>query len=329
MLYFRYHDGTVGTGKNIKFKFKIVDKDDKVITDKKILDYIDKLVIPPAYKDVTIFYDKSPKILFEGFDDKGRKQQIYSQDHKQKSMKKKFCNLLNFGNVIPRIESDINKYMKNLKYDKNKIISLIIKIVIICGFRIGNLKYQKLYNSFGISVILKKHIKIINNEMLISFIGKKGVLNECVIKDKIIINELTKLISNKKSDDYVFKYELDGEFNIIKAIEINNWLKSYHENVTSKLFRTFDTNILFIEYTRTNAIDPEKLSETARKKIANNALKLISCQINNTPNICKKEYLFIDLLNLFLENPKSYKKYFYGCTCARKCFIGFLEEKCP
>lgn len=328
MLYFRYHDGTVGTGKNNKSKFKIVDKNDKIITDKKILDYIDKLVIPPAYKDVTIFYDKSPKILFEGFDDKGRKQQIYSQDHKQKSMKKKFCNLLNFGSVIPQIESDITKYMKNKKYDKNKIISLIIKIVIICGFRIGNLKYQKLYNSFGISVILKKHIKIINKKMHISFIGKKGVLNECVIEDLDLINELSKLISNKKSDDYVFKYELNGEFNIIKAIEINNWLKVYHENITSKLFRTFDTNILFIEYTRTHATDPEKLSENARKKIANNALKIISKQINNTPNICKKEYLFIDLLNLFLENPKLYKKHFYGCKCSRKCFIGFLEEKC-
>ena len=32
---------------------------------------------------------------------------------------------------------------------------MILKIVIVCGFRLGNLKYQKLYNSFGISNIFK------------------------------------------------------------------------------------------------------------------------------------------------------------------------------
>ena len=94
MLYFRIHDGfqKAKPGVNKKHKFKILDKDDNIVSDKTILEYINKLVIPPAYKDVTIFYEKSPKILFEGYDDKGRKKQIYSADHKKKSMKKKFCN---------------------------------------------------------------------------------------------------------------------------------------------------------------------------------------------------------------------------------------------
>jgi DNA topoisomerase-1 len=328
MLYFRLHTGTTGVGKNKKPTFKIVDKNDKVVTDKSILEYIKKLTIPPAYKNVTIFYEKSPKILFEGFDDKNRKQQIYSPKHKKKAMKKKFCNLLDFGSVLTNIESDIKKNIKNSKLTKNKIISLIIRIVMICGFRIGNLKYQKLYNSFGISVILKKHIKMCGKTMIISFIGKKGVLNECVIKDNTLITEVNKLIIGKKQNDYVFEYKIDQDFHVIKAIEINKWLKSYHENITSKLFRTFDTNILFIEYMRSNAVDPISLSESARKKLSTSALKVISCQINNSPSICRKEYLFIDLLNLFLEKPKKFKTYFYKCQCARKCFLNFLNDFC-
>lgn len=328
MLYYRIHDGVIRTDKNKKIKFKIIDRNDELVSDKNVLEYIKNLTIPPAYKDVTIFYEKSPKILFEGFDDKGRKQQIYSPAHKKKASRKKFCNLLDFGAILPRMESDLKKHIKNSKPTKEKIIAIIIKIIMICGFRVGNLKYQKLYNSFGISVILKKHIKMEGGNMLISFIGKKGVLNECVIKDKELITEVNKLIEGKKSDDYVFKYQLDREWYVVKAIEINKWLKSYHENVTSKMFRTFDTNILFIEFMRTNAVDPSKLSETARKKMSNAALKVISCQINNTPAICKKEYLFIDLLNLFIDKPKTFKKYFYKCSCSRKCFLAFLTDFC-
>lgn len=322
MIYFRIKDGT---DRNKKPKFKILDNKGKSVSNKKILEYIKSLVIPPAYRDVKIFYEKSPKILFEGFDDKGRKQQIYSKAHKKKAMKKKFTALIDFGKVLPKINADINKYIKEPTYTKNKIISLIIKIVMMCGFRIGNLKYQKLYNSFGISNIFKRHIKMKGKSMVIKFIGKKGVLNECVINNPILIKEMNGLIAGKKDTDYVFVYDSEDGSSIIKAIEINKWLKSYHESITSKAFRTWDTNILFIEYMRKES-DGEKMTQKERKKVVKEALKVISCQINNTPNICKKEYLHGDLFELYINHPRKYKKYFCGCDKASSCFIKYLSD---
>jgi len=323
MIYYRIKDGF---GKDKKPKFKILDKDDKPVSDKTVLEYIRKLVIPPAYADVKIFYEDSPKILFQGYDDKGRLQQIYSQGHKLKAMKKKFCHILDFAKVLPQINSDIDKYIKDTTFTKNKIISMILKIVIVCGFRLGNLKYQKLYNSFGISNIFKSHITVKGQEMHIKFIGKKGVSNECVIKDRQIITEMNKLMAGKSAKDYVFTHDQDGENKVITAIEINKFLKEYHVNTTSKHFRTHDVNILFIEHMRKT--DPDKLSLTARKKAVNEAMKIISCQINNTAAICKKEYLHIDLLSLYLDEPKKFKKYFFGCKSAQQCFINYLEDFC-
>ena len=323
MIYKRINDGV---GKDKKPKFKITDKSGKPVSDKKVLEYIKSLVIPPAYKDVTIFYEKSPKILFEGYDDKGRKQQIYSQIHKKKASKKKFCSLLEFGKVLPKIESDIEKHLKSKTVSKDKIIALILKIIIICGFRVGNLKYQKLYGSFGISNIFKEHIKIGNRGMIIKFIGKKGVINECLIENKFLIGEIQKLIKTKKPKDYVFTY-FDGEEHVIKAIEINKWLKRYDVNTTSKHFRTWDVNILFIEYMR-DTEDPMKLPISKRKKNVVEAMKVISCQVNNTPAICKKEYLHIDLVELYINHPKKFKKHFLGWDNVRKCFIKYLEDYC-
>jgi DNA topoisomerase-1 len=324
MIYTRIKDGV---GKDTKPKFKIIDSTGATVNKNDVLDYVTKLVIPPAYDDVKIFYEKNPKILFQGYDAKGRLQQIYSHTHKKKAMKKKFCALLHFGKVLPKIEADIKNHMSSTTFTKNKIISLIIKIVIICGFRIGNIKYQKLYNSFGISNIFKEHISMEGPNMLIKFIGKKGVLNECIIKDKTLIGEIIKLISNKSKKDYVFTYKKNGTDEVIKAIEINKWLKEYHIDTTSKHFRTYDTNLLFIAFMRDKE-DPVKASPSKRKKIVVDAMKIISCQINNTPAICKKEYLHIDLLNLYLENPKKFKKYFFGCSTPRQCFINYLEEFC-
>lgn len=321
MLYFRI--------KLAEKKYKIVDKDDKIVTDKTVLDYITNLVIPPAYDNVTIFYESSPKILFQGYDDKGRLQQIYSAKHKKKAMIKKFCNLLAFGKVLPKIQKDIEHHLKSTIMTKEKAIALILKIVIHCGFRIGNIKYQKLYKSFGISTILKSHIKLIKeNDIQIKFLGKKSVINECIILDSPLIKEINNIIKTKNNNDYVFTYIENGIEKLISSIDINNYLKAYHINTTSKHFRTWDVNILFIEYMRKYVPDPIILPLNKRKKMVNEALKIISDQVNNTANICKKEYLHVDILSLFLDSPQKFKKYFYDCYDARTCFINFLEEFC-
>lgn len=311
----------------IQYTHKLVDKNGKQITDSKVLEYIQKLVIPPAYQDVTIFYGPTPKILFEGFDDKGRKQQIYSAAHKKKSSKKKYCHLLEFGKVLPKIESDLKKYIKQTTKSKNKIIALIIKIVIACGFRIGNLKYQKLYGSFGISNIFKEHIFLDGKNLVIRFIGKKGVLNECVVTDKELVAEMLALIAQKSPKDYVFTYPVNGEEQVIKATEINKWLKGYDENITSKFFRTWDTNILFIEAMNIRD-DPNKITESKRKKNVVEVMAIVSGQINNTPAICRKEYLHADLAELYIQQPRKYTRHFFNCGSAKNCFIKYLELIC-
>jgi DNA topoisomerase-1 len=307
----------------IEYSHKLIDKNDNPIKDKKVLAYIAALVIPPAYRDVTIFYEPAPKILFEGFDDKGRKQQIYSAAHKKKSAKAKYCHLIEFGKALPKIESDMKKYIQSKKLTKNKLIALIIRIVIACGFRIGNLKYQRLYGSFGISNIFKEHVSLDGKNLVIKFVGKKGVLNECVVTDKILVKELLSIISRKSPKEYVFTYENEP----IKATEINAWLKSYNKHISSKFFRTWDTNILFIEHMRDKE-DPNKITEARRKKNIVEAMKLISCQINNTPAICKKEYLHSDLMNLYISQPRKYKRHFHGCSSAKACLIKYLEQTC-
>lgn len=289
--------------------YKYVDKEGNEIKDKKILDYINNLPpIPPAYNDVEIFYDttgKEPKILFQGFDAKMRLQQIYSKKWRQKADKEKFKALIDFGKKIPMISMEINKHMTSPVNTKDKLISIILRIIMFCGFRIGQLKYQELYNSTGLSTIMKKHIKLKKNKIEIEFIGKKNVLNTCAIEDKEIIKHIEELIKDKRPSDHIFVYKENGTNKLITAIDVNNWLKKYNPEFTSKMLRTYNANSEFILMSKT--VDPNKLTETQRKKMANEFIKEISCLINNTPTICKKSYIDPDLIKMFMENPRKYK----------------------
>ncbi len=180
--------------------YKYTDKKGNIINDKKILEYIDSLVIPPAYHDVEIFYEKSPKILFQGLDNNNRLQQIYSKKWRENADKLKFKALIDFGKKLPAMNTEIIKHLKSPRKSKEKIIAIILRIIICCGFRVGQMKYYDLYGSIGISTIMKKHIKYKTGDhsLYIDFIGKKGVQNECTINDKLLVSEILKYTADKK-----------------------------------------------------------------------------------------------------------------------------------
>jgi DNA topoisomerase-1 len=299
------------------------------IKDKPTLAYLDALRIPGAYHDVIIFYVKNPKILFQGYDDAGRLQQIYSPAHCRAATKHKFQALVEFGHALPKIYADCERFMEAKYNTKNKIISIIIKIISLCYFRIGNTKYVQLYDHYGISTIRVSHIKENSKGLHIKFVGKKGVINECLIQDKKINNSLKSLLVGKKPRDHIFVYEEQGEKKLITAIEINNWLGQYGKDFTTKMFRNFDANILLIDFMKMEHskqdVSPEQLPLTKRKKILVSAMKEISQQINNTAAICKKAYISPDLIKLYIDHPRKFKTLFLKDGSSRLAFINFLK----
>jgi DNA topoisomerase-1 len=320
------------TGTKDGFVFK--DSKDKIVKDGEILDYIKKLVIPPNYRDVKIFYQKTgqPKILFQGYDSKNRLQRIYSETWTKKAARKKFCELLNFAEQIQKIATDVKKHMCGERHTKSKMIAMIIRLVMICYFRIGNKKYQELYGSFGAMNIKKSHVKFKKdangtNIMHISFIGKKGVFNSCDVTDTQLISEMKKLLKFRDDDDMVFQWSDHGVLSPIRAIDINHWLNTYDPVITSKDFRTYDANIFLIIFLRAQ-LNPSNLTQTQRKKIITSGMHQISEKIHNTPAVLKKNYTVGGIVDMYIKEPNRFTRYFLKDDAPRQAFIKYLRDYC-
>ncbi len=336
MIVYRIHKNDQKVSKpGSKPEYIIQDSKGAIVTDKKILEYIEALVIPPAYRNVKIFIEKSPKILYEGFDSKDRKQQIYSPGWVKKAEKKKFKALEKFGIMMPKIHKDIKELIKGAEPTKEKMVALIIRIITVCYFRIGNMKYHKLYGSHGVSNLQKKHLTFRGKTIEINFIGKKGMLNECTITDPTLVDELRKLYNAKRGpNDFIFacpgQPTTTACEEVVSALDVNDWLKNYDPSFTTKMFRTFDTNTLLIEYIRRhhsgNLPLPSKVTETARKKIVIAAMKEISKCVNNTAAICRKSYANTDLIEMYLKHPAKFEKQFFSGLTEQAAFIQFLQK---
>ena len=279
----------------ICYKTKNIYKDQygNMLKNKKMIDQFDKLYIAPTYKDIRFFNTKS-KIYASGIDNKGRTQYSYNQEFKEKRENKKFKNLKKFISINEKLDKKINDDLKHTKITKNKLIAVILKLMKICNFRIGNEAYEKEYGSIGITTLQKKHIKFKSDKTIIEFIGKKGVLNSCTFKHSKIQNILKSLMNKNK---YIFSY-ID-ENKILKHInnnDVNEYLEEF--GVTNKDLRMTNANYLFLYYFNiyTKDMNFKSLSEKEQKKIIRECAVEVSKQLHNTVHVVLNSYISKNLI---------------------------------
>jgi len=307
-------------GKTISYNYYYVkgesQKNPEKITDKNTLIKIQKIYIAPAYKNVKIFLNSN--LLATGIDTAGRKQYVYSDLRKKKRDTDKYKRITKLCKNISHLKRQISSDLSEKLYTKTKIIALILKIMDMCNFRCGNKKYEEKYGSYGLTTLHKKHFIIKKTSIEIDFIGKKGVRNNCIIKDAVVQTMIKHVYSiSTKDDPYFFniKDEETGEKVSISISDVNKYLEKF--NVTSKDLRTWNANIIFLtnfkKEVRTLEDSYYEKSDIGRlnirKKMIREAVKNVAFELHNTPTVCKSSYIFKSIINNIEDGSINIKEF--------------------
>jgi DNA topoisomerase-1 len=283
-----------------KSKHIYIDKKGKQAKTKDI-EYAKTLVIPPAYPFSVIFLNpknnKSNGILAISYDDKGRKQYKYTQSFIQSGAEQKYKNLVF---LIEHIDIINQRSKRDLKSGNENAI--IIRILLECYLRIGSKHGVNNYDHYGISTLKKKHIRFgkINGTQVcyISFVGKKGVLNECVLKEKGVVSKLKDIYLSTKKNDFLF--------NEATPASVNAYLQDIYPILSSKMIRTYGANYLLLKSLRN--IDPKLIQKSERQKkiFLNSHIEKVACTLQNTKTILKNSYIIPELMKRFMVNHDSF-----------------------
>lgn len=297
-----------------KYNHKYYNKDGKEIKDKKYIENAIKGVyIAPAYDNVKINLKKDEKVLAIGYDEKGRSQYVYNKKYTQSQSYKKFDKMISFGKNFNKINKKIDEDLYSVKDSKNKQISIILKLIMECQFRIGNDVYSKKNKSYGTTTLQGKHMKIKKDEIIIDFNGKKNVRNICTIKNKKLVKTLKQKRRTIGKEDRIFTYRKGEKYFNIKSSDVNKYLKQFGK-FTAKDFRTWGANIELIRQLMKN-------KNTELK----DCIKSVSIKLHNTPAICKSNYLDPELIKYYEETPTKFISHFSDKNISDK-YVDFLES---
>jgi len=283
----------------------------KLITDKKTIDRCNKLVLPPAWQDVWIASDPKASLQATGKDAKGRLQYRYHDDWTRARAAEKFDGMTRFAKTLPTIRKKVESDLRLDGMPKEKVVALIVKLIDLYHFRVGNDEYAKENKSYGLTTLKEGHMTIDRSkhaegelDCVFEFVGKSGKL----WKRRIWEDDLAILISKsgavggrKKSQD-LFRYEdkFGNDFDI-KSNHINEYLDDITADfgkVTAKDFRTWAATWK-AAHRLSEQLDPD--TATARKRISNDVVKTVAADLGNTPTVCRSSYIHPTILSDWME----------------------------
>ncbi len=285
-----------------KYTYEYLDMKDNHINQTIVKRLLDGLYIPPAYKDVKINLNKNEKVLAIGYDEKGRPQYIYNKRFTERNNKKKFHKMIEFGENYRKIMNSVKKDLYSEGDTKEKQIAMALMLVVDCGIRIGSEKYKNENDSFGATTLESRHVKVNGDTVSVDFIGKKGVQNKSKMRSKRLSRNLRIKKKTLNKDDPIFTYRKGNCWYSLKSTHVNKYLKQFG-NFSSKNFRTWVANLSFIseilKYENPN-------SATQKKKNINEAVRKTAHKLNNTPSVCKTNYIDPYLIELYLNDSKRF-----------------------
>jgi DNA topoisomerase I len=253
------------------------------------LERIEKLKIPPAWKNVAINPSPNGRVQVVGTDAAGRWQYLYHEHHTRSQEARKFRRIVKFAQALPKMRRTVAHDIRQPGLSRERVLASILRILSTCFMRPGSQVYANENGSYGISTVRPKHVKVKADLVEFDFPGKSGVRQTQELRDGQVAKVIRALM---KKPGQVFKYENgDGELTKIERRHINEYIKeTMGEKFSAKDFRTW-AGTLVCACALARAGFDENDNTTTRKKKLVAAIKETAEILGNTPAVCRGSYI--------------------------------------
>ncbi|MBV9843291.1 MAG: DNA topoisomerase IB [Sphingomonadaceae bacterium] len=284
------HDDEPGiTRKKIGRAWGYFDAAGKRVTDRDEIDRLNKIGMPPAYRDCWFCADPRGHIQGIGYDEKGRKQYRYHVDFRAAAEAEKYERCADFGRALPKLRAKVDADLGRRTLNRETVIAAIVRLLDLGRVRIGNDAYAKANKSFGATTLRQKHAKASGSRVRLEYLGKSGKQQSITVTDRRLATIVKRLqdLPGQRLFQYV---DNNGERHAIGSHDVNDYIKqATGRDFTAKTFRTWGASVLAYQH----------LIESAERGCTlKTMLAPVAAALGNTPAISRKSYVHPALIAL-------------------------------
>ena len=264
--------------------------DGRPLDDQDIKARILQLAIPPAWKNVWICPDADGHILAIGEDDRGRKQYIYHERWRELRDLLNFYRLINFAEHLPPIRRHVAVQLRRRTLDRDRVLATMIHIVDSSGMRIGSEVYAEENESFGLTTLTRRHVRVVGEAIRFVFPAKSHQQADITLHDKATARVLSTLLAQRRQR----LFAVGGK--PIEASEVNELLLHLTgEHITAKDFRTWRGTSTAFRY----LVEHRDAEDRERTVVA--AVDAAADALRNTRAVARAHYVHPHVLRSFVD----------------------------
>ncbi|WP_233856823.1 DNA topoisomerase IB [Paraburkholderia sp. HD33-4] len=275
--------------------FIYFDVNGKRIVDEDEIQRINSLAIPPAYEDVWICPDPRGHLQATGRDARGRKQYRYHPRWRETRDADKYDRMAEFGRALPKIRARVARDLKLPGMPLDKVVAAIVQLLDTTLIRIGSAEYARDNQSYGLTTLRKKHVKIKAGQLRFQFRGKSGIEHDVTVENPSI-KRIVRRCAELPGHDLFQYLDEDGARHSVGSTDINDYLRRVSgADFTAKDYRTWAGSVYALAALR--RLMCGSAAEARRHIVA--TVKEVATLLRNTPAVCRRCYIHPAIISAF------------------------------
>jgi DNA topoisomerase I len=259
---------------------------------------IKSLVIPPAWREVWICPYDNGHIQAVGVDDAGRRQYVYHAVWRERRDAAKFDRVLEMARRLPKARAQVSKDLSGETVTRTRAMACAVRLIDLGLFRVGSDVYAEEHGSYGLTTMLRTHVRKKQACLVFSYDGKSGIEQEVVIEDPDVCSLVDRMRRRHSAGDGLLAYQDGRAWREVDADSVNAYLVTlFGGDVTAKDFRTWHATVIAAVAL---AEDPKPgETKTARRKVIRRAVVEVSEYLGNSPAIARSSYVDPRVIDLY------------------------------
>jgi DNA topoisomerase-1 len=257
---------------------------------------LNRMAVPPAYRDVRYSPDANSHLQAVGIDAAGRLQYRYHADWEKVREHRKAHRLAKLVAALPKIRRNVSMHLSGDEPTREFALSAVIELIARTAIRPGNESYARLNGTRGATTMLKSNVTLEDDTLVLTFKAKggKAVRKECDAAKLVRAIGILRTVPGKRMFQYRDNF---GTVRAVSTTTVNAFLREIAGiKISLKDFRTLMASAVVLE--SLSRISPAA-SERGRKKQVLEAVRAAADELSNTPAICRKSYVHDTIVTAF------------------------------
>jgi DNA topoisomerase I len=257
---------------------------------------LNRMAMPPAYRDVRYSPDPNSHLQAVGVDAAGRLQYRYHADWEKVREQRKAHRLAKLVAALPKIRRNVAKHLAGDEPTREFALSAAIELIARTAIRPGNESYARLNGTRGATTLLKSNVMLEDDAVVLTFKAKggKAVRKECKAEKLVRAVRILQAVPGKR----MFQYrDNNGVVRGVSTTTVNGFLREIAGiKISLKDFRTLMASAVVVE--SLSRVTPAT-SQRGRRRQVLDAIRSAADKLSNTPAICRKSYVHDTIVTAF------------------------------